>query len=153
MSELKKKIMISALTAILFFPIVLVGINVLWNIGLFDFGTGISSMSFFEAIVQLYAIILDPVLIVFLCFYFYRYWYLKVKRHGAGYLINYAQKIRIEILIVYAAVLAVGFAHQLFPMFAALFVPVILSIFLPITVFILLLAEFLSKEKSMSASF
>ena len=153
MNELKKKIMISALAAVLFFPIVLIGINVLWNIGLFDFGTGISSMSFFEAIVQLYAIILDPVLIVFFCFYFYRYWYLKVKRHGAGYLINYAQKIRIEILIVYAAVLAVGCAHQLFPMFAALFVPVILSILLPITVFILLLAEFLSKEKSMSASF
>ena len=142
MNELKKKIMISALAAVLFFPIVLIGINVLWNIGLFDFGTGISSMSFFEAIVQLYAIILDPVLIVFLCFYFYRYGYLKVKRHGAGYLINYAQKIRIEILIVYAAVLAVGFAHQLFPMFAALFVPVILSIFLPITVFILLLTAF-----------
>lgn len=140
MSTLNKKVIINTVLSILSLPISIFIVYSLWEMNLFDFGAGISSMDFLDIFKKFSLSLFDPVLISGLFFYFYYYCYSKIKKYGVNYVSSLIKKLGIELGIAYAVLLVVALFNKLITPFASFFIPMILIYLIPITVFVLLMA-------------
>ncbi len=88
MRPLNKKVKIALLISLLSMPIVLGIESILWKMGVFDFGTNLSQISFGDIVSDLFISSIPIMLIDFvvLGYYVYNYCYLKIKKYGIGYI-------------------------------------------------------------------
>ncbi len=143
MRPLNKKVKIALLISLLSMPIVLGIESILWKMGVFDFGTNLSQISFGDIVSDLFISSIPIMLIDFvvLGYYVYNYCYLKIKKYGIGYIETIAQKTKKDLVIAYGIVILVVLLSPLFPNYASLFIPLTLFLLCPSTVFVFLIGK------------
>lgn len=139
MSTLNKKVITNTVISIVSLPVSFFLIYYLWELNLFDFGSGALNMNFIDVFTRFSFSLFDPIMISALFFYFYYYCYSKIKKYGNSYIKTLIKKLRIELCIAYGILLIIALVNKLITPFASLFIPFILVYLIPITVFVLLM--------------
>lgn len=145
MTNLKKHLYISLLVALCSIPIMWIIIGFIWNRGFFDYGTGISQLSFTSFMTNL---ISNPYILTALIFYigFFLYFYFfKALKNGIGYWDIFLKGQKKELIVCYGVVLIVAVFGSFFPVFASMFVPIAFILLIPISCFNLLMTKLVER--------
>ena len=127
MRTLKSKLFVSILAAIISFPIIIIIVNYLWKVGLFNFNTGLYEMPFKELLTHTLGHTFDIAAIMLLIVYFYFAWYQRIKDNGIKIISNIVNREKKILVFCYLAVLLVIILGGLFSIiseFTALFTPI-----------------------------
>ncbi|WP_294561747.1 hypothetical protein [uncultured Traorella sp.] len=145
MANLKKRLYVSLLAALCSVPVIWIIISFIWNRGLFDYGTGISQLSFTFFMTTL---ISNPYILAGLIFYggFFLYFhFFKVLKNGIGYWDIFLKGQKKELIFCYGIVFVIAVLGGFFPVFASMFVPVAFILLIPVSCFHLSITKMIER--------